>query len=170
MEIAPLVICNTTPVINFAEIGRLDVLERLFGEVVLPPAVVDELRHKTNRFPAAAKAWQRSPFRVQEPGHDTAAHSTGAMLHAGEAACLALARSHPGSLLVLDDVAAREAAVASGFHVTGTLGCLIEAGKSGIIPELAPLLTLLQDRARFWISKPLRAFVLQQVGESSPVP
>jgi predicted nucleic acid-binding protein len=51
MEIAPLVFCNTTPVINFAEIGRLDVLEKLFGEVVLPPAVVDALGHKFSRFP-----------------------------------------------------------------------------------------------------------------------
>ena len=30
---APIVICNTTPVINFAEIGRMDVLERLFGRL-----------------------------------------------------------------------------------------------------------------------------------------
>jgi predicted nucleic acid-binding protein len=34
-----LIISNTTPLINFAEIGRMDVLEALFGSITIPPAV-----------------------------------------------------------------------------------------------------------------------------------
>jgi predicted nucleic acid-binding protein len=34
-----LIISNTTPLINFAEIGRRDVLEALFGAITIPPAV-----------------------------------------------------------------------------------------------------------------------------------
>jgi predicted nucleic acid-binding protein len=41
-----LIVSNTTPVINLAEIGRLDLLEGLLGKVVVPPAVVDELISK----------------------------------------------------------------------------------------------------------------------------
>lgn len=35
-----LIISNTTPLINFAQIGRMDILEALFGLVTITPAVV----------------------------------------------------------------------------------------------------------------------------------
>lgn len=165
MESPPLVICNTTPVINFAETGRLDVLAELFGEVVLPRAVVQELTAKRHRFPAAAAAWRSAPFRVREVPEGSADRYLGATLHPGECACLALAAAAPNSLLILDDVAARDAAVVSGYAVTGTLGCLLEAKKAGIIAAVAPLLDALAVRARFWTSKPLRAAVLRKAGE-----
>jgi uncharacterized protein len=39
-----LVVSNTSPVLNLAIIGRLDLLRQQFGKVWLPVAVVDELR------------------------------------------------------------------------------------------------------------------------------
>ena len=36
------VICNTTPLINFAAINRLDILQAMFGEIAIPQAVYDE--------------------------------------------------------------------------------------------------------------------------------
>lgn len=119
MESPPIVICNTTPVINFAETGRLDVLAELFGEVVLPRAVVQELTAKRQRFPAAAAAWRAAPFRVMEVPEHSADRYLGATLHPGECACLALAAGASGSLLILDDVAARDAAVLSGYPKAG---------------------------------------------------
>lgn len=51
----PLIISNTMPLINFAEIGRMDLLEALFGALVIPPAVVSELTGKSSLFPRAAR-------------------------------------------------------------------------------------------------------------------
>ena len=36
------VICNATPLINFAAINRLDILKEVFGQVIIPQAVYDE--------------------------------------------------------------------------------------------------------------------------------
>jgi uncharacterized protein len=36
------VICNATPLINFAAINRLDILETAFVQLVIPQAVYDE--------------------------------------------------------------------------------------------------------------------------------
>lgn len=47
---SPLIISNTTPLINFAEIGRLDILQRLFGSLVIPPAVRAELTENRRFF------------------------------------------------------------------------------------------------------------------------
>lgn len=38
-----VVAANTTPIIALALISRLDLLQRLYGEVVIPPAVRDEV-------------------------------------------------------------------------------------------------------------------------------
>lgn len=38
-----IVVSDTTPIISFLKINRLDILETLFGEVLLPEAVFEEL-------------------------------------------------------------------------------------------------------------------------------
>lgn len=39
-----LVVSNTSPVLNLALIGRLDLLQQQFDKIWLPQAVTDELR------------------------------------------------------------------------------------------------------------------------------
>ena len=39
----PEVICDTSPLQYLHQIRQLDILERLAGRVIVPPAVVDEL-------------------------------------------------------------------------------------------------------------------------------
>lgn len=38
-----IVVSDTTPLISLLKINRLDLLEKLFGEVLIPVAVFDEL-------------------------------------------------------------------------------------------------------------------------------
>lgn len=38
-----IVVSDTTPLISLFKIGRLDLLEKLFGEVLIPRAVFSEL-------------------------------------------------------------------------------------------------------------------------------
>jgi len=49
-----LVVSNTSPIMNLASIGVLDLLRQQFDEVVIPAAVVDELKLDTI-IPAQAK-------------------------------------------------------------------------------------------------------------------
>ena len=39
-----IVVSDTTPLISLLKTGRLDTLEKLFGEVRIPDAVFEELR------------------------------------------------------------------------------------------------------------------------------
>jgi predicted nucleic acid-binding protein len=130
-----LIVSNTTPIINLAEIGRLDVLQGLFGKVVVPPAVVNELLAKRALFPNAADA--ATCFEVVHPEARLLARGFRSVAHAGEAECLALAMEHPGSFLILDDLQARALASANGIPFTGTLGCLVEAKARGIVDAVA---------------------------------
>ena len=44
------VICNSSPIIGLAKVDRLDIIEKLYQEIIVPGAVFDELitkgRHK----------------------------------------------------------------------------------------------------------------------------
>lgn len=160
-----LIISNTTPLINFAEIDRLDLLSELFGTVVIPPAVEREVAAKFSPFPKAADAVRRGQFPIVTPADQLLVRALSAGIHPGEAECLALALEHPGSLLLLDDLAAREVAAANGCLCTGTVGCLAEAKKRGLIPSLAPLIDELRTKARFWITDRLAERVLRDAGE-----
>ena len=41
-----MIISNTTPLINFSSVERLDILLKLFGNLYIPPAVKNELIEK----------------------------------------------------------------------------------------------------------------------------
>jgi len=65
---------------------------------------------------------------------------------------------------VLDDFEARQCARALGVPVTGTLGVILRAKKSGLIPAARPLLEELLRRG-LYLSKDLVEQSLREVGE-----
>ena len=160
-----IVIANTTPLINFAEVDRLELLRDLFGEVVAPKAVVDELQAKRGLFPKAASACEAPFVRVREAANRPLIATLTWELHEGEAECIALAIEAPPSLLLLDELAARSVAEHHGLRFTGTVGCLRLAKKRGLIPAIAPLLDELRQKARFWLTPGLIEQVLRDAGE-----
>ncbi len=160
-----LVISNTTPLINFAEIGRLDVLLALFGTLIIPPAVRDELEAKRSLFPRAAQVPAQSGIVITSPQDHLLVKELTTRVHGGEAECLALSMENSGSLLLRDDLTARELASTNVLLYTGTLGCLAEAKRKGILPAIEPVLRDIQTKARFWITETLTERVLRAAGE-----
>ena len=160
-----LIICNTSPVINLAEIDLLELLADLPGTVCMAPAVRDELLTKSALFPKAAVAAGSGRFHLLAPEDGLLVRSFSATLHRGEAECLALGMEHPGSLLILDDQSARSAASANGLPFTGTLGILAAAKARGHLAALAPVIRELRTRARFWINPQLERQLLMEAGE-----
>lgn len=160
-----MIISNTTPLINFAEIGRMEVLEIMYGTLVIPPAVARELSAKSLLFPQTARVPSLPFMKTNAPENQLLVKSLTTRVHPGEAECLALAIEYPGSLLLLDDLGAREIAASHGLLYTGTLGCLVEAKKRGLIPEIATVIQDLKTKARFWISDHLEQRVLRDAGE-----
>jgi len=55
----------------------------------------------------------------------------------------------PGSVAVLDDLAARRCALALGINVTGTLGLLLMAERAGAIVSLRRALDAVTDAGLF---------------------
>ena len=151
------VVVNSTPIIALAEIGRLDILKDLYGEVIIPNAVRDEVTVK-------------DPRRLD--GHDwirvmsisNIAEMFTSALHDGEVEVMLLAKEIDAKLVIMDDGLARRHAKYLGLTITGTVGVLLRAKNAGIIKEVAPVLDkLIQNE--FYISDEVYREVLRLAGE-----
>ena len=168
-----LVVSDTSPILNLAAVGHVDLLGSLYGVLVIPPAVQGELASLSRRNPRFAAATPLPAFVRVEPLPDTPdadailAELT-LRLHPGEAEALALAAALRADLLLVDEIDARRLARQRGVRTQGLLGVLVEAKRRGLLAAVAPLLDQLQANAGFWVGTDLRANVLRSVGETDP--
>lgn len=127
------VVSDTSPLNYLVQIGAIDLLPHLFGTVAVPEAVRDELADP--RAPEMVRAWITShPAWLHVAAMETERVSPDlARLHPGEREAILLAQRREASLVLLDEKAAREAAVRMGLRVTGLLGVLDEAAKRGLL-------------------------------------
>lgn len=158
------VICNATPLINFAAIARLDILQATFDQIVIPQAVYDEttgLGFSGTPFvlQAIASGW------LQVRPVATIASTIPAELDDGEREAIALAIEISERRILLDEREARQVAQGLGLQVMGTLGILLLAKSNQTIAQVKPILDRMMNVAQYWVSATLYEQVLQQAGE-----
>jgi predicted nucleic acid-binding protein len=152
-----VVVSNSSPLIALDHLGRLDLLGVLFGTVLVPPAVAQEVQPRT-LLPSAVQ--------LRIPAQPAGPRILQASLGAGESEALALAVELEADLVLLDDKAARRLAAAIGLPVSGTLGILLEAKRSGLVAAVRPLIDALRPLP-FHISGSLYEAVLRKAGEGA---
>ncbi|WP_339138807.1 MAG: DUF3368 domain-containing protein [Candidatus Electrothrix sp. GW3-4] len=160
-----MIVSNSTPLINFAATNRLDILEQLFGTVVIPPAVAYEVLEGSHRYPSMSVIREAKCIAKQDIGNMMLRDALLIDLDPGEAEAITLALEQKADLLLLDEIAGRTIAESYGLVFTGSIGCLIKAKQAGIIPAVKPLLDAIRDEARFWLHPRLYARILQEQGE-----
>ncbi|MGB7556491.1 MAG: DUF3368 domain-containing protein [Candidatus Korobacteraceae bacterium] len=156
---------DTSPILNLARIGRLELLASLYKQVLIPPAVFEELAIPRDAtlpvIDVASVSWiiletPRDQDRVQELRDD---------LDAGEAEAIVLAVERQADLLIVDERRGRRIAQALGLRITGLLGVLADAKRAGLIDSIKPVLDELIQNAKFWIGPELYREVLAELGE-----
>lgn len=162
-----LIIANSTPLINFAAIQRLDILQHLFGKIVIPPAVERELLQKGEPYASAAelKRWQATLLEVRPVRNVMLCRLLKLNVDDGEAEAIALAVEQQATRLLLDESRGRLIAESYQLPVMGSIGCLIRAKQKGMIPAIKPLLDAMQTDARFWVSQKLYQTILAEHNE-----
>lgn len=148
-----LVVVNTSPLIALERIGRLELLPRLYGTVLRPQSVLDELLAGQQKY-ALSDALIHSDWLLTKPDPPEIAFRR--ELGAGETAAITLAFKLEADLIILDDLQARLVAQSLGLNLTGTLGVLAAAYATGLLDSLETVLTELQD-AGFRIAPALAA-------------
>lgn len=131
-----LVVADTTPVNYLILIGQSAILGSLFDEVLIPEAVMAELRHPA--APQAVKDWLASPpawLRVAAVRQVDATLRLGA----GEAEAISLAIERRVKVVLMDERRGRLEAEARGLLAVGTLNLIELADERGVCDGLAAL-------------------------------
>ena len=154
------VIANTTPLIALANIDRLELLHELYGTIIVPQAVVDEIISEPAKQRVRSATWIKVEA-IQDPSQKDIFR---ARLHAGEVEVMILAREQNADLVIMDDNAAKKTAKFLGLNVTGTLGILLKAKKEGYLEMVEPIMNELIIDGLF-ISDTVKGYVLKEAGE-----
>lgn len=159
----PYTFCNTSPLLYLHLIGQLGLLPELYGEVFIPPAVKAELQAGAARGVDVPQIASLSWLRVI-PVASAASIPLVMDLGQGEAEVIALGLENPDSRLILDDMLARRIAHLQKLRFTGTVGVIVKAKQTGLIPAVWPIVVALRE-AGLWLSDDVVAEVLRQAGE-----
>ncbi len=161
-----IVVSDTTPIISLIKIDCLDILEKLYKNIIVPRAVYGELIVNAD-YEDEIDIINRCNFlKVQDVEENLSVLLLQKQLNLdkGESDAIVLANNINADLIVIDERKARKIDKDIGLNVTGTLGILAKAKQKGLIKELRPLLDELIDN-NIRIDKKLYMEILKLVEE-----
>lgn len=161
-----IVISDTTPLISLIKIESLDILEKMYKEIIIPKAVYDELIINID-YQSEIDIIRKCTFlqiKIVEENLSVSLLQKQLKLDLGESEAIVLANNIDADLIIIDERKARRIAKDIGLNVTGTLGILVDAKQRGLVKELKPLLDkLIKNEIR--ISKILYQDILELANE-----
>lgn len=126
-----IVVSDTTP-LDYLLLSGLDhILPALFGTLLIPAAVHQELASPL--APQSVRVWITEPPAWLEIRRAPMPLPQLAGLDPGEREAITLALSLKADLVLLDEAKGRRVAVRHGLSVCGTLGVLDRAGSRGML-------------------------------------
>lgn len=162
-----LVVSNTSPIMNLAAVDLLDLLRRQFGEVIVPEAVIEELRLDSG-YPGTDKiriAMSEGWLRQEVVENKQVALALRRELDNGEAEAIALALQLGTETILMDEREGRSVAKSMGLSPIGVIGVLIRAKQNGEIISVKEALNKLRNEAGFYITDSLMKDILSELGE-----
>lgn len=161
--VAEQAIINASPLIFLSRGGQLDLLRVFASKVWVPEPVAGEIRQRGAQD-ITARMIETTDWLISCSVTVIPNTVTEWRLGAGESSVLALALQHPGTDVIIDDLAARKCAASLSIPVRGTLGIVLAAKQRGAIPEARPVIEDLVATGLYLSRKVLDA-ALSRVGE-----
>ena len=157
-----IVVADTSPVNYLLLLGEIQLLQKLFGNVLIPAAVEDELRCED--APLSVQRWmERVPIWLQSrvvSAEDLDGVSDGVDL--GEREAIALALKLGADFLIIDDRDGRRVATSLGLNIAGTLGILGRADELGIVGDFPSVIQRLINETSFRGHAPTIKWLLER--------
>ena len=160
-----IVVSDTSVISALLSIDKLELLSQLYGKVIIPQVVWDELER------LRAFGYDLSPLEntqwleIIDPKDKELETRLNEVLDKGESAAIALSKEVNPNFLAIDEKKGREIAQSMGIPIIGVIGILIVAKKQAIVKEVKPLLDSLISEAGFRISRKLDEYILTEISE-----
>jgi predicted nucleic acid-binding protein len=152
-QASSIVVADASCLIVLTKIDSLDLLRRLYRDIRTTPEVADEYRE-------TLPDW----IEIDQPTLDSNI-LLDSKLGSGERSAILLALQRTPSIIILDDFRARIAAIEKGLDVIGTLGVLLEAKRTGLIPSVQASLQAIL-RTNFRVSEEIIQRFLRDADEN----
>jgi uncharacterized protein len=125
-----VVVSDTTAISSLFRINKLDLLQELFAEIILPHAVFEELAaleiHRYDISMIKNASW----IKVQHANDRELIQTLSKTLDFGESEAIALALELSANLLIIDEKRGRLKARELGIPVTGLIGIISQLKKN----------------------------------------
>jgi uncharacterized protein len=158
------IISNTTPLIAFARIGQLPLMQKVVGQLVIPEAVAEEITAYCGTSAGQIDLSKETWIRVESLQSEEQMRLLLPTLDRGEATVIALALAKRARLVLMDELTGRKVAESLQMRVTGSVGLLIQAKQLGEIKAVKPLLEAMHE-AGIYFSQRFIDSVLRYVGK-----
>lgn len=123
------IIADTSCFIVLSNIGELDILQKVYGEIITTPEIASEFGEVLPEWVEIISVKDIYRQQLLEMQIDK-----------GESSAIALALEIPNSTVILDDYKARKIANQLSISFTGTIGVIVKAKLNGVIPSINPFL------------------------------
>jgi predicted nucleic acid-binding protein len=157
-------VVDTSPLIFLAKLDRLDLLRKSADEILVPAAVVEEVRAYPDDAGRKIEDALGSWLREEKVEGRRIVEVLLVDLDFGEAEVIALSRERAAERVVMDDLDGRRLARRLGLEPVGTLGLLLVAKLRGELGSLREEIERL-EREGFRVSPALIEAVLRTAGE-----
>lgn len=163
-----IIISDTTPLISLLKIGRLELLNQLFGEIRIPNAVYRELISNDKYKQEADIIFQTKYIRKVDVRDKKSVillrRATG--LDEGESEAIILSDEVNADILLMDELKGRQVAKQMGLNIMGTVGILMTAFEEKLLSadEIKQCIWILQSNGRH-ISEQLYKQLLDKISE-----
>ncbi len=157
-------IVNTTPLVALSVVAHLDLLNKLFDQVIVPESVISETLAGGDRA-GAAELKGATWIRVQRPSDELRMPTELRLLDPGERDVIRLALEHGADWVLIDEKLGRRVATNLGLNVKGTMGVLLLGVNLGLISKDEARIaanTLAQSSIR--LSRRLLDWFVEQLG------
>jgi len=144
-----VVISNSTCLIGLERIGRLDILEKLYGEITISETVQKEVGLLPIPWIKVKQVINREALRFLKIEVDE-----------GEAETIILGTETKGALLILDEKKARKIAKRFDLKITGLMAVLLKAKRKKIIRSVKETIEDL-EAVNFRLSEEIKLKVLK---------
>jgi predicted nucleic acid-binding protein len=160
----PVVVADTSPINYLILIGHINVLPVLFGKVILPTVVRDELARP--KAPLEVRDWlANSPAWLEVRPSEQTADMSMVDLDDGERSAILLAMELHADLLLIDERRAAKSARSKGFRVAGTLAILGMAARRDLV-RLPDAVDRLKRTSFHYNQEILDQFLAEQGGKA----
>ncbi len=159
------IVSNTSPISNLAKVGQLNLIQQLYGKVLIPTAVHEELLDQRAGETVIVAVQSAIWLEIRPVQNQELVNELRNRVNVGEAEAIALAVEVEATRLLIDERLGRQTAIELGVKITGVLGILLVVKQQNLVRAIKPIVDDLMTQASFRISSQLYADVLNAADE-----